>query len=104
MTLDTLKHAQLSSARLDPVLAPLQTLAQKSPADNTKPAPKRDRTEEEPGFRSIGDELQTDATFNYDIIERIGARFYDEVFVPAVAEARAEGNSCQTVRDTIRRG
>jgi hypothetical protein len=77
---------------------------QKSPAETTKPAPKRDRTEEDPTFRSVGDELQTDETFDHDIIERMGARFYDAVFVPAIAAARAEGKSYETIRDTIRRG
>jgi hypothetical protein len=77
---------------------------QKSAADRTTPAPKRDRSEEEPKFRSVGDELQTDATFEQDIVERMGARFYDEIFVPAITQARAEGQSYETIRDTIRRG
>src|SRR5215210_2696444 len=65
---------------------------------------KTDEHEEEPKFRSVGDELQTDETFDHDIIDRMGARFYDAVFVPAVTEARAEGKSYETIRDTIRRG
>jgi hypothetical protein len=77
---------------------------QKSPAESTKPAQERDRSEEEPTFRSVGDELQTDETFDDDIIDRMGARFYDAVFVPAITEARAEGKSSETSRDTIRRG
>jgi hypothetical protein len=76
---------------------------QQSPSESTKPAQKRDRSEEEPTFRSVGDELQTDETFAHDIIERMGARFYDAVFVPAITEARAEGKSYETIRDTIRR-
>jgi hypothetical protein len=76
---------------------------QTSAAESTKPAQKRDRTEEEPQFRSVGDELQTDETFDHDIIDRMGARFYDAVFVPAISEARAEGKSYETIRDTIRR-
>ena len=58
---------------------------------------------EEPTFRSVGDELQTDETFDHDIIDRMGARFYDGVFVPAITEARVEGKSYETIRDTIRR-
>jgi hypothetical protein len=77
---------------------------QKSSSESTKPPQKRDRTEEEPKFRSVGDELQTDETFDHDIIERMGARFYDTVFVPTITEARAEGKSYETIRDTIRRG
>jgi hypothetical protein len=76
---------------------------QKSSSDGKKPSTK-DAHEEEPKFRSVGDELQTDATFDHDIIDRMGARFYDAVFVPAITEARAEGKSYETIRDTIRRG
>src|SRR5215216_4793214 len=75
---------------------------QKSSSDGKKPS-KKDTHDEEPKFRSVGDELQTDETFDHDIIERMGARFYDEVFVPAISEARAEGKAYETIRDTIRR-
>lgn len=34
----------------------------------------------------------------------MGARFYDDVFVPAIAAAREEGKKYETIRDTIRRG
>ena len=57
----------------------------------------------EPKFRSVGDELQTDETFDHDIIERMGGGFYDNVFVPAIAEARANGESYEAIRDSIRR-
>ena len=77
---------------------------QKAAADSTKPAQKRDRTAKEPTFRSVGDELQTDETFDHDIIERMGTQFYDEVFVPAITEAREEGKKYETIRDAIRRG
>src|SRR5215218_7703337 len=84
------------------VVAP-RRFGQKSSSEGKKPSTK-DAHEEEPTFRSVGDELQTDETFDHDIIERMGARFYDEVFVPAITEARAEGKSYETIRDTIRRG
>ena len=80
---------------------------QKASADGKKPGKKAEREdahEAEPKFRSVGDELQTDETFDHDIIERMGAPFYDAVFVPAITEARAEGKSYETIRDTIRRG
>jgi hypothetical protein len=77
---------------------------QKTAAESSKPAPKRDRTEEEPPFRSVGDELQTDETFDHDIIDRMGAKFYDAVFVPAITAAREAGKQYETIRDTIRRG
>src|SRR5215208_6143568 len=68
---------------------------QKSSSDGKKPS-KRDAHDEEPKFRSVGDELQTDETFDHDIIDRMGAQFYDAVFVPAISEARAEGKSYET--------
>src|SRR5829696_4217496 len=76
---------------------------QKSSSDGKKPS-KKDAHEEEPKFRSVGDELQTDETFDHDLIDRMGARFYDAVFVPAITAAREEGKSYETIRDTIRRG
>jgi len=80
---------------------------QKASADGKKPGKKAEREdahEAEPKFRSVGDELQTDETFDHDIIDRMGSRFYDEVFVPAITEAREEGKKYETIRDTIRRG
>ena len=76
---------------------------QSSAADGKKPS-KKEAPDEEPTFRSVGDELQTDETFDHDIIERMGARFYDEVFAPAITEAREQGKKYETIRDTIRRG
>jgi hypothetical protein len=76
---------------------------QQSSADGRKPS-KKDAREEEPKFRSVGDELQTDETFGHDIVDRMGAKFYEAVFVPAIAEAREEGKKYETIRDTIRKG
>lgn len=56
----------------------------------------------EPKFRSLGDELQTDETFDEEIVDRMGPRFYEQVFVPAVTEARAHGKSYESIRDAIR--
>ena len=56
------------------------------------------------GVRTVGGELQTDATFDHDIIERMEADIYDTVFVPAITEARAQGKSYESIRDIIRRG
>src|SRR5918998_6956915 len=66
---------------------------QKASADSKKPGKKAEREdphEAEPKFRTVGDELQTDETFDHDIIERMGTQFYDEVFVLAITEAREE--------------
>lgn len=75
----------------------------KSSAAEGKPAHAKEEHEEEPKFRSVGDELQTDATFDHDIIDRMGAPFYEDVFVPAITAAREEGRKYETIRDTIRK-
>lgn len=54
-------------------------------------------------FRSVGDELQTDETFDHDIVDRMGAEFYEEVFVPAISAAISEGQDYSDIRDTIRK-
>ncbi len=56
-----------------------------------------------PKFRSLGDELQTDATFDHDIIDRMGAAFYEDVFVPAIRAARAQSKSYESIREEIRK-
>jgi hypothetical protein len=76
---------------------------QKSSAGSRQPS-RKDEHEEEPKFRSVGDERQTDETFDHDIIDRMGATFYDAVFVPAITAAREEGKKYETIRDTIRKG
>jgi hypothetical protein len=57
----------------------------------------------EPKFRSIGDEEQTDRTFDHDIIDRMGVDFYDQVFSPAIKQAKDEGKSYESIRDVIRK-
>jgi hypothetical protein len=57
----------------------------------------------EPKFRSLGDELQTHETFDREIVERMGTRFYSEVFAPAVSEARDRGEAYEDIRDAIRK-
>ena len=76
---------------------------QKSASDGKKPS-KEDAHDKEPKFRSVGDELQTEEIFDHDIVDRMGARFYDEVFVPAITASQDEGKPYETIRDTIRRG
>jgi hypothetical protein len=55
-------------------------------------------------FRTLGDEPQTDETFEREIVRRMGERFYREVFSPAIARALEEGRPYTEVRDSIRRG
>jgi hypothetical protein len=72
-------------------------------ADRKKSSTRKGELAEEPKFRSLGDELQTDATFDHDIIDRMGAEFYDDVFAPAIGEARNQGESYESIRDDIRK-
>ncbi len=76
---------------------------QKSSSDGKQPR-KKTKREEEPKFRSVGDELQTDEVFDHDIIDRMGTRFHHDVLAPAIAGARDEGKMYETIRDTIRKG
>ncbi|MDP9364447.1 MAG: hypothetical protein M3Q10_09535 [Chloroflexota bacterium] len=53
-------------------------------------------------FRSVGDEVQTDETFEREIVERMGREFYERVFAAAVGEAVGRGEKYEQFRDTIR--
>lgn len=54
-------------------------------------------------FRALDGELQTDETFDHEVIDRMGPEFYERVFAPAIAEAIAEGRKYEQYRDTIRK-
>jgi hypothetical protein len=54
-------------------------------------------------FRTLDGVLQTDETFDHEIIDRMGPEFYDVVFAPAIKEALAEGRKYEQIRDTIRK-
>lgn len=54
-------------------------------------------------FRALDGELQTDETFDREIIDRMGPEFYDTVFAPAIREALDEGRKYEQIRDTIRK-
>src|SRR5687768_14513226 len=63
----------------------------------------RFRGEGDARFRALDGELQTDETFDHDIIDRMGPEFYEVVFQPAIREALAEGRKYEQFRDTIRK-
>jgi hypothetical protein len=69
-----------------------------SPHEKARHAAER----EEQKFRSVGDDEQTDEVFDLEIIERMGKKFYDDVFAPAIEEARNEGKKYEDIRDDIR--
>ncbi len=54
-------------------------------------------------FRSVGGLLQTDETFQKEIVDRMGREFYDQVFHPAIEQAVAEGKRYEDIRDQIRK-
>ena len=51
----------------------------------------------------LSGEPQTDERFDHEIVDRMGAEFYQRVFAPAVREARAKGDSYESMRDRLRR-
>lgn len=54
-------------------------------------------------FRALDGELQTDATFDHEIIDRMGPAFYERVFSLAIEEALASGRKYEQFRDSIRK-
>jgi hypothetical protein len=54
-------------------------------------------------FRTLDGEIQSDETFDREIIDRMGPEFYEVVFQPAVREALASGRKYEQIRDTIRK-
>ena len=78
--------------------------APKSTGDGKKSGGKERHDEpEESEFRSLGDELQTDQTFDREIVDRMGHDFYHQVFRPAVEQAHGEGKQYADIRDSIRK-
>jgi len=71
--------------------------------DHDRQQAHRKASEKEPKFRSLSDELQTDETFDHDIIERMGGTFYRDVFVPSIEQSRSKGESYEAIRDRIRK-
>jgi hypothetical protein len=66
-----------------------------------RPAANQDERGED-GFRSASGIPQTDRTFDRDIVERMGAEFYQRVFHPAIDQAFHEGKKYEEIRDTLR--
>ena len=54
-------------------------------------------------FRSLDGEAQTDELFDREIVQRMGADFYRDVFAPAIAHAYTEGKRYEAIRDAIRK-
>jgi hypothetical protein len=54
-------------------------------------------------FRALDGEIQSDETFDREIVDRMGPEFYEAVFQPAIREALAAGRKYEQFRDTIRK-
>jgi hypothetical protein len=54
-------------------------------------------------FRALDGELQSDETFDREIVDRMGPEFYEVVFQPAIRDAIAAGRKYEQIRDTIRK-
>ena len=54
------------------------------------------------GFKAVSGEVQTDQTFDEEIVDRMGRGFYERVFSPAIREAVSAGQKYEEIRDTIR--
>jgi hypothetical protein len=55
-------------------------------------------------WRTLGDEPQTDAQFDDEIVDRMGRTFYRRVFAPTIRRARKDGKSYEEIRDAARKG
>ena len=58
---------------------------------------------DKPRWHSLEGKPQTDELFEKEIVRRMGADFYYEVFVPAIEQAIAQDRSYTSIRDTIRK-
>jgi hypothetical protein len=67
---------------------------------------------QEPGARQpnrqgkwhvLSGEPQTEERFDHEIVNRMGPEFYQQVFSKAVREARAKGETYESMRDRLRR-
>src|SRR5215212_8033094 len=75
----------------------------KDASDREAPAGSRFRGEIDGKFRALDGEIQSDETFDREIVDRMGPEFYDAVFQPAIREALAAGRKYEQIRDTIRK-
>ena len=65
-------------------------------SDDNKPKRRRK-------WHVLSGEPQTARLFDHEIVDRMGRDFYQHEFVPAICEARADGQPYEAVRDRIRR-
>jgi hypothetical protein len=89
--------------RLAKVVAGRRFGAKKDDREHTRIRQEGEPPERTDGkFKSAGGELQTDETFDHDVVERMGEEFYSRVFAPAIAAAVARSEKYESFRDSIR--
>jgi hypothetical protein len=54
------------------------------------------------GWHTLGGDPVTDSDFDREVIERMGAEFYDKVFAPEVAGLVEQGKDYMEFRDSVR--
>ncbi|MBV9326828.1 MAG: hypothetical protein JO352_23985 [Chloroflexi bacterium] len=77
--------------------------ARKFGRESKQDSDERQRSPKQGKWHVLSDEPQTDERFDHEIVDRMGAEFYSQVFAPAVREARAKGETYESMRDRLRR-
>ena len=67
-----------------------------------RPPEEREEVGVAPRYRALNGIAQTGELFDREIVERMGPTFYSQVFAPAIAEAIAEHQSYEAIRDRLR--
>jgi hypothetical protein len=80
----------------------------RSAADRARPKPGEPARDAPPERRpgephELNGEPQTSATFEREIVRRMGDDFYQQVFAPAIRQAFEAGEPYEAIRDRIRR-
>jgi hypothetical protein len=71
--------------------------------DRDKPSEAEVKRRRRRKWRILNGEPQTDRLFDHQIVERMGADFYKDVFVSVIRRERELGHSYESIRDRIRR-
>src|ERR1051326_1422511 len=71
--------------------------------DRDKPSEAEAKRRRRRKWRVLSGERQNERLFDHQIVERMGADFYKELFAPAIRHERELGHSYESIRDRIRR-
>jgi hypothetical protein len=62
-----------------------------------------EREAEPEKFKSLSGEVQSDALFDREVVDRMGEEFYRDVFAPTIKQHFERGDSYQAIRDFVRK-